>query len=386
MSFFKTHDSSFFLHSSASSRSYYVAYKHDNIDPLSQKSFSLKNKKTWAMKDGLGMIGGLIFSYYASPQYDAYVKEFRLFADLVNDVGLTLDMLAPYFSNNLLLISSFSTLCKTMCGMSAGATKSSITLFFAKDGNMADLNAKEGTQETLVSLLGMILGVQLAKQLQSFQEQDEGEIGGDNTTTLSTRTAEYVAWTCFILLTLIHIWANVLGVQLLKLRSLNRERLSVALDNFLEKLPLSLTMADGHEFKRRGASLPLLNNDENFILSPNDIKESLLRSTGYMLFSRWGRIQLGVPLKTSLRDCTDLHLLKLFEHENYVLNVNSHGKIMVTLRAGADPHKDELKAFVHALLLDKCYQKIMKRKENDNSTAASSTINNIQNRIDLIEK
>jgi hypothetical protein len=34
------------------------------------------------------MLGGLLFSYFASPFFDCYVKEFRLFADVINDLGL----------------------------------------------------------------------------------------------------------------------------------------------------------------------------------------------------------------------------------------------------------------------------------------------------------
>jgi hypothetical protein len=34
------------------------------------------------------MLGGLFFSYFASPFFDSYVKEFRLFADVINDLGL----------------------------------------------------------------------------------------------------------------------------------------------------------------------------------------------------------------------------------------------------------------------------------------------------------
>ena len=36
----------------------------------------------WAQRDGLGLLGGLAFSYAAAPHFDAHVKEFRLFADL----------------------------------------------------------------------------------------------------------------------------------------------------------------------------------------------------------------------------------------------------------------------------------------------------------------
>lgn len=84
--------------------------------------------KTWAIRDGLGMIGGLLFSYVASPHFDAHVKEYRLLADVLNDIGLTLDMALPFLmtyefsfvSSPYLLLTSFSTLCKVACGISAG--------------------------------------------------------------------------------------------------------------------------------------------------------------------------------------------------------------------------------------------------------------------------
>ena len=92
---------------------------------------------TWALRDGMGLLGGLVFSAAAAPLFDAHVKEFRFFADLINNVGLTLDMLLPLLPASLFLWSSAaSTLCKTMCGMSAGATKGSITQHFAISGNL----------------------------------------------------------------------------------------------------------------------------------------------------------------------------------------------------------------------------------------------------------
>ena len=95
---------------------------------------------TWAVRDGLGMIGGLFFSYVASPHFDAHVKEFRLLADILNDVALTLDMALPlllaqhwissllpfvsdYLPSSYLVLTSTSMLCKVACGMAAGATK-----------------------------------------------------------------------------------------------------------------------------------------------------------------------------------------------------------------------------------------------------------------------
>jgi hypothetical protein len=54
------------------------------------------------------------------------------------------------------------TVCSSICfgalGIAAGATKTRISAHLAKDGHLADVVAKESTQETAVTLIGMILG------------------------------------------------------------------------------------------------------------------------------------------------------------------------------------------------------------------------------------
>lgn len=66
----------------------------------------------WVLRDGFGMIGSLLFSYAASSHMDSNIKEWRLFADIANDVGLTLDLVAPIFRDNFALVSSLGTVCK----------------------------------------------------------------------------------------------------------------------------------------------------------------------------------------------------------------------------------------------------------------------------------
>jgi Vitamin B6 photo-protection and homoeostasis len=201
----------------------------------------------WAIRDGTGLLGGLWYTYCISPYLDAYVKEFRLFADIINDLGFTLDMLLPLCithettttndssdestttatttkTKTMLFwyISSLSVLCKMMCGISAGATKSSITCHFAIRGNMADLNAKESTQETIVTLLGMMGGIYVAKL---FQTMEQTHINNDDTTTTTTANSRLLTWIFFSILTLIHLYANYCGVSLLKLRTINTSRI-----------------------------------------------------------------------------------------------------------------------------------------------------------------
>lgn len=48
-------------------------------------------------------------------------------------------MLTAIFRSHFLLLTCLSTVCKTMCGVAAGCTKSSITAHFAVQGNIAGM-------------------------------------------------------------------------------------------------------------------------------------------------------------------------------------------------------------------------------------------------------
>ena len=301
---------------------------------------------TWALKDGVGMTSGLLFSYLAAPLFDAHVKEFRLFADFINNVALTLDMLAPY-SPSLLLVTSASTVCKTLCGLSAAATKASITHYFATTGNMADLNAKEATQETLVSLIGMLLGVSLARQLQQLEHEDSQ----DNE--MTTSTSQIIQWAVFALLTAIHMWANLKGVYLLRLSTLNRQRAELVLRTMIRQ-----------EDEPSTTLIPLKSLSEIDFSPPSTIFESLLTSTRKMLWP--GQLHLNARLVDMMRAAAAASSSLISYQQaliqqlqagtaTYVIQViprpgDKIRCIQVCLLRGAS-HVDELQAFCHALVL-----------------------------------
>ncbi len=338
------------------------------------------------------MIGGLLFSYYTSSYFDSHVKEFRLFADIVNDIGLTLDMITPYIPKSYLLcVSVMATLCRTLCGISAGATKGSITQHFAIHSNMADLNAKEGTQETLVSLIGMILGIMLAKMIQTMDEQCQILQGGGSSTIpvhknaldnhsgstigsaissfFYTHGAFIATWYIFISLTWVHVWANYVGVNKLRLKTLNRQRAEVVLDNLIQKATTFMnkeiknSKPDEVEILKEKA-FEFIKNDirkgcgTNSIIPPNECKENLFDS--FWKIVRPGKLSLGTELKyalTSLSDEDIIYLVgTLFQSERYLLSmtfIRSSMKINVILHKEAR-EKDKLMAFVHGLIMEKC--------------------------------
>jgi hypothetical protein len=344
---------------------------------------------TWALKDGLGMIGGLIFSYGVASHLDAYVKEFRLFADVINDVGMLLDMLAPYVPRaDLIWISSAATLCKVMCGIAAGATKSSITQHFALQGNMADLNAKEATQETLVNLIGMVCGVTLARylsQLEAGNEEGDTDRMGYRSW-IPCISHDSIQWMVFTILTLLHIWSNWKGVSLLRLETLNRERTKVVLC----AAGLWRALVPDCEALRseKYAELGLLRQEmlletlqkciEN-IPRPNDMRESLASSTWDLLMPT--RLVLHARLKDMI--AIDWTATKDFVNEKYVVVLSDRGRALVCLLTGAAP-MDELKAFVHGLLILKCLDSIGRKLKLGDVGQRSELVRQTQQQINML--
>ena len=255
-----------------------------------------------------------------------------------------------------------------MCGMAAGATKGSVTQHFAVH-NTADLNAKEGTQETLVSLVGMVGGVVLARYLNRMEGGGGDVWGGKGGATV-------VSWGVFVVLTVVHVWANYVGVMVLRLRTLNRERAEVSLEDVVLAGVAMVQRDDGVKDgtiaakERTERTAGDLDVEDFSILTPNECHESLLRSTRKLLFS--GNVTLGARLSDSLPGLLMDSFHDVFEqefcNEHYALvvlkgSVPSSRVVTVTLRVGC-AEDDVLKSFIHAMIIQKSWKEF-----NSNGTA-----------------
>lgn len=67
------------------------------------------------------MIGGLLFTTFSSANFGQNAKSWRLFADYINNVGITLDLLAPLSAKLFLPLICLSSVFKSLCGIAAGA-------------------------------------------------------------------------------------------------------------------------------------------------------------------------------------------------------------------------------------------------------------------------
>ncbi|KAJ1568096.1 hypothetical protein HK405_003652 [Cladochytrium tenue] len=79
---------------------------------------------------------------------------------------------------------------------------------------MADLNAKDGNQETVVGLVGMLAGALVVHALQDH--------------------SPFWTWLCFTVLTALHLAFNYSGVSAVQLRTLNRQRAHIVVSRFLD--------------------------------------------------------------------------------------------------------------------------------------------------------
>ncbi|KAJ1338444.1 RUS1 family protein [Microdochium nivale] len=165
------------------------------------------------LQESTGRIATILFAHRLGQAIEPECKYFRFLADIFNDTALVINVFSPALPQYAKVFS----LCATgtlhaLCGVAAGASKASLSAHFAKNGNLAELNAKDGSQETVISLLGMLVGSLFIR-------------------VVTTPTA---VWTWMILLVGLHLWTNYQAVRSVQMRSLNRQRATMVSKEFLQ--------------------------------------------------------------------------------------------------------------------------------------------------------
>uniref|UniRef100_A0AAQ5XML2 RUS family member 1 n=1 Tax=Amphiprion ocellaris TaxID=80972 RepID=A0AAQ5XML2_AMPOC len=201
---------------------------------------------TWLLRDGTGMLGRILFAWRKGSKLDSEAKKWRLFADVLNDIAMFMEILAPYFPAFFTLIVCTAGIFKSIVGVAGGATRAALTVHQARRDNMADISAKDGSQETLVNLAGLLVSLILIPL-----------VTDNPVLTLSL----------FFLFTVLHLFANYKAVRSVVMETFNEARLSIVLQQYLrderilnpleanQREPVSLgngareSQADGHNFQ-----------------------------------------------------------------------------------------------------------------------------------------
>ena len=176
----------------------------------------------FVLRDVVGSLGAVLFAAARGSSFDAHAKQWRLFADCANDVGMALELLAPtlgarYGRGAFLATACAGSLARAVCGVAAGATRAALTRHFARAHNAADVAAKEASQETATSVFGSAAGVLVARV---------------------TAESPSSQWFVFLALTAAHVLCNVRAVRCLRVDAVNRARARKMVDAWARGEPV----------------------------------------------------------------------------------------------------------------------------------------------------
>ncbi|GAX79172.1 hypothetical protein CEUSTIGMA_g6612.t1 [Chlamydomonas eustigma] len=285
----------------------------------------------FAVRDLTGMLGGLVFAHMQGSGFDSCAKQWRLFADIMNNVGMALDLASPLFPDLFLCLTCLGSISRAITWVAGSATRAALTQHFALNSNAADIAAKEQSQETAVTAIGMTLGILLTRMCAHNH---------------------IASWLCFLALTVLHVWANIKAMRSLILTTLNQPRLDVLLQSYAEK----------------GTVLTPKQTSAAEDLTPLPLKALWSRISASVLFydHKIGGAQLGVSLsklvdigptaagqkkKSVHQDQGLAKLLKEQGDQSYLLGVTPWGstsqQVVVVLHKSAGP-QDLMRAYVHS--------------------------------------
>ncbi|KAG2490919.1 hypothetical protein HYH03_010832 [Edaphochlamys debaryana] len=205
-----------------------------------QASTPLAAVFTFFVRDMAGMLGGILFAYLEGSGFDSCAKQWRLFADVTNDLGMTVELASPLLPRSAFLpCAVFGSIARSVTGVAGGATRAALTQHFAVRGNNADVAAKEQSQETATTIIGMVVGMAVTRLLNAHPHPPAALDGAEADPSAAAAAAAAaarnaaLAWLVFIALTVLHVWANVRAMRCLVLSSLNQPRLEILVDRYL---------------------------------------------------------------------------------------------------------------------------------------------------------
>ncbi|PYH82051.1 DUF647-domain-containing protein [Aspergillus uvarum CBS 121591] len=342
------------------------------------------------LQDSSGRIATILFAHRIGTALEPECKKYRLAADIFNDAAMILDCLSPMVPAGALRILVLSTagILRALCGVAGGSSKASLSAHFSRWGNLAEVNAKDSSQETIISLVGMLVGSFVVSHVTGFA----------------------ATWIVLLMLLALHLSLNYAAVCSVQMTSLNRQRANIVFSTILNTDgDLSQLMDQGSGTSTRTHSEPLVpkttisphnpsaNYDRLQILTPSQVakQERIFETDGVL---RWsspvptstaaihhfpaglciGTCQIGVSLRQFLlrpssssffsfsslalrttRSSKSLQtniplsqLSTLFTDEHYILFLSCfkgkwHANIL--LKSSCTP-QSQLKGWLHALL------------------------------------
>jgi hypothetical protein len=328
------------------------------------------------VRDGCGMAASLLFTSVAASRFKADIKRWRLFADIMVDIGITLEVAAAQVPPELFLpMICVGNMCKAVCGVAAGACGGAINLHWSTGSDISDINAKFGAQHTVTGSLGLVFAALFAKSV-------------------STVKLSHL-WTLYSALTALHIFANRRCMRLIAFNSLNTVRMGMVVSDFFESWSQRPAPPQSSSSSSSVETTALVESPSSTAL-PSPI--NIAQQEPLFFGPRLGRtkrvtstpIHFGVSFNEfsehSGKSMTELQDMLSSETPPYWISsgqeLSSRLIVVVALRTDATP-TDQAKAYFHALLLGQELEQQQKAKAktkaggnagNDNSDAESAAV------------
>ncbi|KAH7125338.1 vitamin B6 photo-protection and homoeostasis-domain-containing protein [Dendryphion nanum] len=311
------------------------------------------------LQESMGRIATILFAHKLGTSLEPECKMYRLAADIFNDTAMVLDCLSPAFPKTArVLVLSFSSVLRALCGVCAGSSKASLSAHFAKRNNLGELNAKDSSQETVISLLGMLAGSIIVSHISS----------------------PLATWSTLLFLLSLHLGTNYAAVSAVSLRTLNRQRASIVFATAIQTGrvlgPAEVARVekvfewDGVlRWAVVGSGIGGLNvrpDSSDVSDVSRHVSQSVIPVSATQML---GSARLGVPFETLLGRVSGVQrhertgarramqgtklseLLRLFQHDGFVLWWDrERGEAVVVLKKGCGT-LDVLKAWMVALVV-----------------------------------
>ena len=279
------------------------------------------------LQESMGRVATVLFAHRVGTAIEPECKMYRLLADVLNDAAMVFDCLSPLLPKLIRVpLLGASSIFRAMCGVAGGSSKATLSAHFAKADNIGELSAKDSSQETVVSLLGMWMG---------------GVVISHATSTVAT-------WIWLLLLLVVHLSMNYLAVKSVSMRSINRQRANIIFSSLLDNGPAPTPdqvsrqehIFENSEVLRWKGTKPLGKCEIGVAF------DGLLHRIGN-IHSKTGSAQ---ELRLNITD-----LLDCFADEQYLLWIDAGKRTAVIVLCKDATVRSQIKAWSHALRTMQCF-------------------------------
>lgn len=302
------------------------------------------------IQDTVGRLGTILFAWRLGSTLEPECKKYRYMADLVNDGATVFDCISPMFPgsrNFKVALLCMSGLLRSICGVMAGGSRAALTQHFTDPhkGSIADVNAKDQSQETVITLMGMLTGSVIV-----------GIVQGDG----------LQMWMAVIILLSLHLYTNYQAVSHVVMTTLNRQRANIVFSDIISCLDSIRQTAHTDVESEVSVSRLLLTprkasfkerilEGDGLLRWYDNASSKVSRSDkiiGFGKFASFLSVVKHLPSGSTINEILEITGRHGYIISFYTLSHTGRATVQICLANGA-PKSADARAWVHGLLIAK---------------------------------